>query len=471
MTGKKDGLPNVVWIVLDACRMGRMSLYGYGRRTTPVLEKISRDSTVFESAITNAPWTCPSTPCMLTGKYASQHGIFVYSDKIKTGTTTITDVLKERGYVTGSIDAPWVHAMGLHRGFDHNDLENLVSILPKGNTPPESKIDTGLYQKWPFNVCYHFLSRLGLAEDYNLRRRKRVIRKIKDLSGDKPFFLLVWMLDTHLPYIPQRKYQRFNSKKRFFLSAEGGIYKNWNRRIRRQNAGEKQFSDEEIEVLNDLYDSSVYFSDHQIGEMIGTLEDMGILDDTLMVVTADHGENIGDHGNMDHQMSLHETLLRVPLLIRYPHRFPRGKRIPFQVETKDIFHTLKHVTEVDNKGEGPAESYLEMIKKSRGKEYTFGEYKVPEWMMNTIKEVGIMEDVPVYRCFVRSHHFKLIRFGDGTEKLYRIDGDEVEVDPEDYPSQMKSLSAALDNWKESLDSDTKMSIKGAIERLKGKIKL
>ena len=466
MTDNERRLPNIVWIVLDACRMDRMSLYGYGRRTTPFLEEFAKESTVFESAITNAPWTCPSTPCMLTGKYASQHGIFVYSDRIRPGTTTVTDLLKEKGYTTGSVDAPWVHAMGLHRGFDHNDLENMVSVLPKGSAPPEDKIDTGIYQKWPFNVFYHSLSRIGLFEDYNLKRRKRVIGKMKDLSGEKPFFLLVWMLDTHLPYIPQRRFQRFNEKKHFFFSSNGGIYRDWNTRIRRQNAGETQFDREELKHLNELYDSSVYFSDQQIREMVNTLEDMGVLDDTMIIITADHGENIGDHGRMDHQMSLHETLLRVPLIIRYPPLFPGDKRFSGQVETKDIFHTIGDVVS-EARGHN-SRSYLDM---ERGKEYTFGEYKVPDWMMNTIEEVDPESDVPVYRCFARGHGFKLVRYENGREELYRLKPEEALADPAHHSEIMESLTNAMDSWRSEVRKDDDTGIKRAISMLKGKVKL
>jgi len=468
MSVRTHVLPNIVIIVLDACRRDRMSLYGYHRRTTPFLEEMSRDATVFETAITNAPWTCPSTPSILTGQYPSQHGILVYSDKLRKNTRTVADILKEKGYLTASVDGPWIHAMGLHRGFDRSDLENIISVKPGRDQKGRDKIDTGIYQRWPLNLFYHAGARVGLLEDYNLRRRKNILRKMLSERGKRPFFLLIWMLDTHLPYTPPRPFQRFSGRKGFYFTSDSGVFKDWNKKIRKQNAGVVQYGDEEILELNDLYDSAVYFSDHQIREMTDVIKEEGALDDTMIIITADHGENIGDHGHMDHQMSLHSTLLRVPLIVRYPRLFPRGSRYRDPVETKDIFHTIAHIVEGE-KGHG--DSYIRAIEGKTKKEFTFGEYMIPDWMMNSIEEAGVIKDPPRYRCFARGKGYKLIRFDDGTEELYIVKGKEKKVDPRDHPDIMSELALELDSWRSSLEDDTKKGIREAVAKLGKRIRL
>jgi arylsulfatase A-like enzyme len=104
--------------------------------------------------------------------------------------------------------------------------------------------------------------------------------------------------------------------------------------------GRSNLTEQDLATLNDLYDGEIAYVDRRIGEVVDLLRSLGLLDDTVVVVVGDHGENIGDHGLMDHKMSVHATLLHVPLLLRYPARLRAGTRVDQPVQTHDLFPTL-----------------------------------------------------------------------------------------------------------------------------------
>jgi len=469
MINKVRKKPNILWILLDACRQDRMSCYGYRKRTTPNLEKISKESTIFENAIVNAPWTLPSVSSMFTGLYPSQHGALDWGLKINSNVNTIAEILKGEGYNTIAIGGAWIPTSRLSRGFRLYEYEKAIFYSLLTQSKSRSKLQVELSKK--FIILRSLFSFFPFIEELNVTLGKNIIKELAK-SSEKPFFLYFHLSDTHLPYKPPVKFQRFNDKKYYFDlplikdKLTEGVYKDWIKRRFKQLAGLDEFSDYEFSLLNQLYDSSVYYVDYQIGEYLDVLDVIGVLDQTMVIITADHGENIGDHGLIDHQNSLHDTLLKVPLIIRYPQLFPGGKRIKGQVELKDIFYTILDVINHPPPDSKISNSFLRYAIENKGRKYVFGEYYTPEIVIKAQKTYFPEKPISTYSCFIREKNFKYILHNDGKEEFYSLKNGEKKVSPKDFLNEFLTMKKRLFEWRTEINMEKRKEIKEKINRLK-----
>jgi len=446
-----------------------MSCYRYRKKTTPNLEKIANESTIFENAIVNSPWTLPSISSMFTGLYPSQHGALDWGLKLNSSINTIAEILKKEGYNTIAIGGAWIPLSGLSRGFKLCEYEKAIfySLLTQSKT--RNKLQAELFKK--FMSLRSLLSWFPFMEDFNVTIGKNIIRELIK-SSDKPFFLYFHFSETHLPYKPPLKFQQFNNKRFYFDlpiikdKLSGSIYKDWVTRRFKQLAGLDEFSDYEFSILNQLYDSSIYYVDYQIGNYLDVLDDIGILDQTMVIITADHGENIGDHGLIDHQNSLHDTLLKVPLIIRYPELFPRGKRIKGQVELKDIFFTILDVIDIPLPDSKTSNSFLRCAIENKGRKYVFGEYYTPKIIVKAQKTYFPEKPIPTYSCFIRGKNFKYILRNDDKEEFYILKNGEKKVCPRDFPNEFLAMKKQLFEWRTEINMEKRKEVREKINRLK-----
>jgi len=321
--------PNILLIVLDACRKDKLSCYGYKKDTSPFLTEFCKKSIIFENAFANAPWTLPSVTSIFTGLYPFEHRVLTEKNYLKKDKVTIAKILKEKGYNTTLIthnDCFVNKIYGTANGFnDIWDTERIFfSYIPNF---PKLKFKNYFFRK-AYSLFNYSLgkitgSSMGKAT-FNIY--KKIIEKTK-----KPFFINVHLVDTHLPYNPPLKFQIFSHKK--IISPQYipytnrkllGFYNNWYDKRQKQWTGLEEYDENEFLNLNHLYEAAILYSDYQIQRLITLLVENEIIDDTLIIITSDHGENIGDYGTIDHMLDIHNTLLRVPLIIRYPPCFPEG---------------------------------------------------------------------------------------------------------------------------------------------------
>ena len=308
--------PNVILIVIDTCRVDRLGCYGYSRKTTPRIDALAKNSLIFSSAYATDSWTLPSHASLFTGLYPSQADATSETGQLPSFNTTISEVLKSSHYYTSAfVCNSWISIeRGFNQGFDEfHEMwreSNLINIPPQ---PGRSDKAT----------------------------TKRVIDWLEThKKNQNPFYLFLNFNCVHMPYQPPEPYLST------FLDTRNGYNKEEIKRLQTISglwgylAGQFKLSKRDLDIMNDLYDGEVAFADYCIGQILNTLKDLDLFENTIVIITSDHGENLGEHGLIDHLLSMHETTLHIPLLIHYPKKLPRGKQNNELVSLVDIAPTI-----------------------------------------------------------------------------------------------------------------------------------
>ena len=317
------GSPNVLLIVLDTVRADHLGLFGYSRPTSPNLERLARRGIVFSQARAAAPWTLASHATFFTGRWPHELGI-EWSGSLRRDVPTLAEHLGSLGYATAGFAGNTFYCSydtGLDRGFTcfQDYVLNRLNAIRTVSMIDELLKATGS------------LERLLPATKFSLTLQKlsEIQRKSADIVNhqlldwlsqrrqpQRPFFAFLNYVDAHAPYlVPRGVAYRFGSQsktdaERRFLSED------WNKfnKQRLTPAGRT--------MVVDAYDSCLAYLDDRLGELIENLDHRGVLDQTFVIVTADHGEGLGEHGLFDHGESLYGTEIRVPLLF-----IPPGNRV------------------------------------------------------------------------------------------------------------------------------------------------
>lgn len=337
--------PNVLWVVWDTVRADHLSLYGYERPTTPRLEEWAKGARVFENCISTATSTVPSHASMFTGLLPSEHGIHNKHRFLDDGYTTVAERFGEAGYQTYLFAAnPHISQdENFHQGFDVEEhpwspqyRDEAIRILQEKLLPDDQgglarKIREGAGTNWNIKAC-GALAQKG-AEAWLAQR-----------DPDRPFFIFLNYMEAHEPYIPAESYRRLMmSPEDVRRSCKLGPV--WPA-IWYHSFGLKSYSDEDIAIMGATYDATLRELDDLFAELIASLEAAGDLDNTIVVLTADHGEHLGDHHMLDHQFALYNPLIHVPLVLHYPQGVEPG-RDSRPVMNFDLFPTLLELAGLD----------------------------------------------------------------------------------------------------------------------------
>jgi arylsulfatase A-like enzyme len=288
--------PNVVWIVIDALRADALHVYGFPQPITPSLDALAANGVRFENHFANATQTVPSTLTMLLSRLPADHGFSppdpmafsehrpVYPDEL----VFFAEVLRDAGYATAGYTAnPYLtQANRFDQGFD-----TFATTVDRGD---------------------HLVGRASawLAE-----------RKGPDA---RPFHLYLHLMDVHQPYDPPAEYLA-----RFVPDAQGGVRMEGNRPV-------------PFALPSDLaynaarYAACVAWVDEVVGRLLAKLDELGLRDDTIVVVTADHGEEFGEHGGLGHGRSVFGEVVRVPLIMRWPGHLAAGRVVSHVSQHLDL---------------------------------------------------------------------------------------------------------------------------------------
>ena len=326
------GSPNVLVVVIDTLRADHMALHGYSRETTPHVDAIAKQGVVFDNSISPSPWTLGAHASMLTGRYPHEHGI---DHEIALGTTypTLPEVFARHGYRTGGISANvfyFARRTGLTRGFIHfNDYYYSAGDM---------------FYRTLWGRVFRKYSPDGprFDEVFTRKRAPQVNRELFDWidqDRSKPFFAFINYFDLHEPYQPLEPYRKmFNHAatnaalppidQRIHLREHPYLY-----RLSHMSAPDFQH---EI----DAYDGAAYFVDEQVGELFSELDKRGLSQNTLVVITSDHGECFGEHGLLTHWNSLYWEIVHVPLIYYWPGKIPAGVRITKTVSAVSLPATV-----------------------------------------------------------------------------------------------------------------------------------
>ena len=319
------GAPNIVFITLDTVRADHLSAYGYPRPTTPNLDRFARTGVLFENAIAATSWTLASHASMFTGLLPQQHGADL-AVPLASGPWTLAEILRSRGYETaafvanfGYLEKGWGIAQGFGTYDDlSTDVEHNLAQTFLGSTAVQMAYQT----LWSYNWFDRRNARsvnAGVFRWYRHRTRR-------------PFFIFINYLDAHDPYITTSAY---NSR---FGNVSMGL-------MRRVHSAEQrkfpvgEFNPRERNQLIDDYDNCLAYLDDQVGKLLGFLRRSPDWQNTIVIITSDHGEGFGEHGDYMHGFDLYRALVHVPLIIAGPG-IPQGLRISHVVGTRQLFSTV-----------------------------------------------------------------------------------------------------------------------------------
>lgn len=327
--------PNVLLIVLDTVRAQSLSLYGHERATSPELDRFARGGATFDNALTTASWTSPSHYSLMTGRFP--HELITHWKAPLDGRfPTLAEALGGRGYATAGFVANMEYAgyeTGLARGFSHYE-DYPVSL---GELVLSSSLAQAVVNNQTLRV---------LAGDHQILGRKDAPDVNAQFLGwldgrqGRPFFAFLNYFDAHEVYLPPEPFdERFGS---LAVRDESHVW-HFKRRAKIPNKLKKQMSPEQLEAEERAYDASIAYLDHHVGRLFEALRARGVLENTLVIVTSDHGEQFGEHGLFDHGNSLYRQLLHVPLVVVMPGRVPAGARVPGAVSLRDVPATVMHL--------------------------------------------------------------------------------------------------------------------------------
>jgi arylsulfatase A-like enzyme len=292
---RERAAPNILLIVVDTLRADRLGAYGNRRGLTPFIDELAARAYVFRHAYAQSSWTNPSVASLLTSRYQSQHGIITFESVLAESELTLPEILEQRGYMTGFFCANGLISkrMGFAQGYDA-----FRSILVKETDAPR--------HMW--------------VPERAARINKEALAWLDRLSstsaGSAPVFLHLHYMEPHSPYAPRPEAIKHVSN--------GGPPLN----VERANSSAffghlVPMNEETVRNLRDVYDAEVLSLDFELRALFAELERRKFLDNAIVVLTADHGEEFREHGFIGHEKTLFEEVVRIPLLLRLPGQTER----------------------------------------------------------------------------------------------------------------------------------------------------
>src|SRR5690348_13603726 len=288
-------LPNVLLITVDTLRADHLSCYGYARQTSPYIDGLAREGTRFSRAYTSIPLTGPAHISLFTGRYPQENGVRRngVAPPDDRALVTLPQILRGHGYQTGAFISSWPL------------LGRLTHLDRYFRTYDES-----------LTRSYQIFNSSRYAEDVTPPALKWLH---KHANKKKPFFLWVHYFDPHEPYVFRADFEAPKVDK---------------------GHPDEPLQDSEMRERVRSYDSEIYYTDHNVGKLLQALDDMHIKDSTMVVLVADHGESLGQHGYVGHGRYVYEGIIHIPFIIRYPGHVRAGQVIDTPVSIIDVTPTI-----------------------------------------------------------------------------------------------------------------------------------
>jgi len=333
----RTGQENVLLITIETTRSDHITSYGYSKKTTPFLDEFFSDKIIFTDASSTWPATVPSVTSLLTSRYFYWHK----NNKekpIETNVTFLQESLKKEGYRTAAFVANWVlekKNRSLWRGFDVYDDEMPTWFI------------------------------LRNLMERNARDVNRKVFSWLSFNKDKPFFLWIHYNDPHGPYTPPGAFARkFDPKgygKKDLVEISGDFYMEKNRIPKIQSI--KNIKDTRYYVAS--YDAEINYTDYEIGKLLNFISEKGLLDNTIIIVTSDHGEALsGDYGYyFTHDIGITRDQVDVPLFMHIPGHSARRFRAP--VSLISIFPTIMDLLNIKTDCPMDGDSLIRLMRRNR----------------------------------------------------------------------------------------------------------
>jgi arylsulfatase A-like enzyme len=494
MQNKKQ--PDILVLVLDTLRADRLSSYGYHRETSPHLDAFAEGGVLFERAISPAQWTVPAHASLFTGEYPTTHTTTQIYDKHPDTQKTLAELLHDHGYATvGFCNNPLLGVIdnGLDRGFEA--FYNYGGTLPE--RPPIGESRPTLLRKAVQRVSRQLRKLIAPVQDIFARSdlllrialhpwiiplwqphinfKGNSTQSLHDVVGylqtrrrkgaERPLLAFVNLMETHLPFRPPLRftrkfapYFRKDHEARSFMRDYNHEHYRWMVPLR------EPLTELQDRVINDMYDTEIVYEDHLLHSLYEYLNRPEVRDNTLVIITSDHGEGMNNHDFVGHSLVAYEDLVHVPLIVRYPRQFPEGERITTPVSTRRIFHTALQAAGITGAHHGNGhgkqvpidveglslERALNDSDKEHGRVLT--EAYVPDTLIRLMKNEDT-DAIEKYRCHqmrraVYRNHYKLIKVGDMPDELFDLAQDPKERNNllNQYPELVEELDTLLETF-------------------------
>src|SRR3990170_4574966 len=412
---------NVVLVSFDTLRADHVGVFGYKKNTTPTIDKFAQEGFVFTNAVSVTSWTLPSHMSWFTGVYPSQHKVLnkftvkevgqeeiTNLEKVSPGMLTLAEILKQNGYKTGGFTggAGGNHEFGFDKGFDiytdDKEFAGFSDSIPK-------------------------------ALDW-----------ISQHKGEKVFVFLHGY-DIHGQYEPEGGYDYRFLDLEYNGKLTGSKEEQKDMREEGLTRGEIFLTEEDVRFLTALYDEKIQRADEQFSRFIAEYKSLGLMDKTIIIFISDHGEELYEHGRIDHGHSLYEEQIRVPLIITVPAT-AQPQKIDFQVRSIDIMPTIFGLV-----GINPGDAIVKQMAGVSLVPFMKGE----EMLLDVFPETDYR-----YATFLRAvgaeNQWKLIRNLEfNSEEVYNLKNDPEEKDnmSTGRHKQIELLKQKLDAHLDSLTAD------------------
>jgi len=445
MIQKNNKFPNIIFIVMDTTRLQNISCYGYDKTTMPFLDQFAGNSILYQNAISVASWTLPAHASFFTGTFPVKHRTYAYAAGTNWGGgnvlpakfKTLAELLQKLGYETvGFSSNTFVsESFGLSKGFERffitwqifqtqadlsyiqakladcrgfGKIKQYVQELIKGNL--FKNLLNGIYGRY-FQFTW----------DYGARRINNHVKswysRLRD--QERPFFLFINYMEAHLKYRPPEAFR--------YLFLPPDISKSEVGKVNQDPllflSGKIEMSQRDFNILESLYNAELWYLDYKMKEIFDFLESE--LDHSIVIITSDHGENIGEHSLMSHFYGLQETLIHIPLIVKLPGLSEGKKEVLKIVQPVDIFPTLLEILGHEDEDVGTQFQGFNILSSDK-RQYAVAELLAPVPPIEFFfKRTGIASDLlrPKYerrlRAF-RDHRFKYVWDFNGQEELFDL---------------------------------------------------
>ncbi len=298
--------PNVLLVSIDSLRSDHLHAYGYPKKTSPTMDALAAEGALFTQFVSPASWTLPAHVTLLTSMAPHHHGVNNDGKKIDGSAITLPELFANAGYGTaGFVSGHYLHPQyGYPQGFESYDH----GLLATGDLQTQR------------------------TSPYLVEAVRKWLSNWRDHDSERPFFIFLHMFDVHYDFNPPAPYDSM-----FDPGYEGPVD---GLDFFDSDLYHKDMDPRDLRHLLALYDGEIRYTDDHLALIIETLEEMGVLDNTIVAVTADHGDEFFEHGRKGHRMTLFEEVVRIPLIIRYPPKVPAGVRVKPQARLMDVGPTI-----------------------------------------------------------------------------------------------------------------------------------
>ncbi len=406
--------PNVLLIVMDTVRARNLSLYGYARKTTPNLERLAQTGVRFDAAIATAPWTLPSHAGMFTGRLPHELSAD-FRTPLDATYPTLAEVLARRGWQTAGFVANTYYCnaeQGLARGFAHyEDYQVSFSEFVLSASLSRKLLN----QDWLRRaVGYYDVIGRKSAEDIN-----RAFLDWLPPQTAHPFFAFLNYFDAHEPCLPPTPHDT-----QFGARIRPGDFRRTNLLRTTWRLQREQATTQQNQADIDCYDGSIAYLDQQIGRLLQELERRGVLRDTLVIVTSDHGEAFGESYHYGHIKSTYMTQLHVPLVMSLPAGIPGGQIVAQSVSLRDLPATVLDLLGLAEANSFPGESLARHWQPPAEQELAAATSAI------NIAPIVSPQTAPDKKAIIQSlvaNRFHYIENPDGRKELYDLHADPNET--------------------------------------------